>query len=204
MRILGVDTTRKIARIFVSDSEKEYHVEVDENIKHSEGLFLYIEKALTNAKITLDEIDLFSAIVGPGSFTGIRVGMSVIKGFCKALKKQVVGINTFELLAETIKNGILLLNSTSSACYYAEFKSKNIENAGMVDKKKIEEFTNGKKVFILKEEQNSIGVEYNNIEIIDQIWTHYIPAVLKKSKDDNKFEPFYLQLSQAERNLKND
>ena len=82
MKVFVLDTTRKVAKINIFDSEgRDFSVTMDKNVKHSEGLFLYIEKILLESKLTLNDIDVFSAVVGPGSFTGIRIGLATIKGF---------------------------------------------------------------------------------------------------------------------------
>lgn len=209
MRILGIDTTRKIARLFVYDDSKEnkeIFVDVNENVKHSEGVFLYLEKLLHEAGLSVGDFDYFSAVVGPGSFTGIRVGMSIIKGFSKCNNTIIVPINTFEILADTIKNGIVLLNSTSLSCYYGIIKNKEIIEAGVVVKNQINDKFKDMTLYVLAEEQNIIDIEYNNTVVIDRIWENYIPTILNKIKSGSidDFAPYYLQLSQAERNLKND
>lgn len=209
MRILGVDTTRKIARIFVYDDQSDqkcYNLKMDENIKHSEGLFLYLEKLLNESKLSLNDFDYLSAVVGPGSFTGIRVGMSVIKGFSKCINKKIIPINTFELLGNEIKNGLVLLNSTAMTCYYAKFKNKQIKENGVIDKKDVLKQSDDEPIYILDEEQKYMDMEYNNIVIIDNIDDRYIPCILSKinAESFSGFEPYYIQLSQAERNIKND
>jgi tRNA threonylcarbamoyladenosine biosynthesis protein TsaB len=208
MKILGIDTTRKIARMFIYDDETNYKnfIEVNENIKHSEGVFLYLEKLLNESKCMLKDFDAFCGIVGPGSFTGIRVGMSVIKGFNKCLNKKIISINTFELLKDCVKNGIVLLNSTSSSCYYAKIKNKTVSETGVIEKKCLLDFANNEDVYILKEEQYQLNIEYNNTVVIDNICDYYIPALLQKFKEniEDEFVPYYIQLSQAERNVKND
>lgn len=209
MRLLGIDTTRKIARLFVYDDSrenKEMFITVNENIKHSEGVFLYLDKLLYDAKLSLKDFDYLSAVVGPGSFTGIRVGMSLIKGFNKCCNAKVVSINTFEILTNQVKNGVILLSSTSNSCYYAVIQNKEILETGIVDKNQVCEKFNNMVIYVLAEEQESIGIEYNNIVVVDKIWEYYIPTILNKIKNDNldDFVPYYIQLSQAERNLKND
>jgi len=206
MRILGIDTTRKIARLFAYDEGKEFFVNVDENIKHTEGVFLYLEKLLYQSKLKLNDFDYLSAVVGPGSFTGIRVGMSVIKGFNKSLNKKIVSINTFDIILKIVKNGVFLINSTSTSCYFAKIKSKQLIETGVVDKDKISSSFAGETIYILAEEQNIINIEYNNIVVIENICDNYFPAILQKieNNDIGEFLPYYLQLSQAERNIKND
>lgn len=202
MKILGIDTTRKSAKIYIANDDSNYVENIDDKIKHSEGLFLYLEKSLLINKLELKDFDYFCGIVGPGSFTGIRVGMSVIKGFSKALNKKVITLNTFEIVKNHIKNGIMLLNSTIANCYYADIKNGQVVDAGIIEKSNIlNKFD--KTIYILEEEQNSIELEYDNIKIISNISDLYFDALNKKieSGDFGVFEPYYLQLSQAERNL---
>lgn len=206
MKILGIDTTKKRAKIFVIDSknqEKNYFVDINEEIKHSEGLFLYLEKALLENRMEISDFDGFACVVGPGSFTGIRVGMATIKGFNKVNKKSVIAINAFEVMSVGIKHGLLLLNSTSTSCYYAKVQKGQIIETGVVDKSKIGEISYTGEVVVLKEEQSEIGIEYNNCRVINDLSEQYSACIIEKldKGDYGEFLPYYLQLSQAERNL---
>ena len=158
MRILCVDTTRKMARISVYDTEKDlnYSIKISDNIKHSEGLFLYIEKALFECKLEIKDIDVFAGVVGPGSFTGIRVGMSVLKSFNAVHNKKLIPINTFEILSTKLKKGYILLNSTSTTYYYGKIIGNTIVETGVVEKDKLSQLVNGEKIVALFEEQDLI------------------------------------------------
>lgn len=207
MRVLGIDTTRKRGNVFLIDTSsngKGYVLSFDENVKHSEGMFLYIEKALLDNKIEIGDVDCFACVVGPGSFTGIRVGMATIKGFDKALKKGVVSINTFDLILPTTKDGVILLNSTSSSCYFANVIKGKIVDTGVIAKDEIVSYANGRVVIILAEEQNVINIAYDKIKIVDNLDELYCNRVLTQldTMQYGDFQPYYLQLSQAERNLK--
>lgn len=209
MKVLGIDTTRKAAKVFIVDTKEvdnSVYLDMSENIKHSEGLFLYIEKIMSECKLSIPEVDAFACIVGPGSFTGIRVGMSVIKGFNKVANKSVISMNTFEVLKDYVKNGVILLNSTNTSCYYAKVEKKAIVDTGVVDKTAIEELADGKDVYVLVDEQNVISTAYSNIKVIININELYAKCIIEKldSMQYGEFVPYYLQLSQAERNLKND
>lgn len=206
MRIFGIDTTRKIAKIFVFDDEKKlnYILSMGDGVRHSEGLFLYIEKALLETGYEIRDFDCYSAIVGPGSFTGIRVGMSVIKGFNKVANKKIVGVNVFEVVCNRVKNGVFLLNSTSTMCYYAKIKNKKIVECDVVSKSDVATNFDGEKLFSLSEEQNALNLEYVNIEYFDSLDEMYFDAVISRIDTNQDFVPYYLQLSQAERNLKNE
>lgn len=209
MKILGIDTTRKSAKIFVIDSADSGSIDflnIDKEIKHSEGLFEHIEMMLEKNKLSLSSLDGFACVVGPGSFTGIRVGMSAIKGFNKALNRSVVAMNSFEIVANNVENGIFLLNSTSTSCYYAEFVNSEITDAGVVDKSEIANKYYDKPIFVLAEEQNVINLEYNRLNIIEDVEGLYLSCVMNKlnTMQYGEFLPYYLQLSQAERNLKDE
>ena len=209
MKILGVDTTRKAAKVFVLDTKEQENsvfLDMSENIRHSEGLFLYIEKLLFESKVNIDDIDGFACVVGPGSFTGIRVGMSTIKGFNKVKNKSIVSINMFEILSQQVKNGVILLNSTNTNCYYAKTKNKNIIETGVVDKSAIADLAGDLDVYILAEEQSMIGSAYKNYKVIENLNKLYESCIINKlnTMEYGEFLPYYLQLSQAERNLKND
>lgn len=202
MKVLGIDTTRKRAKIFILNGDIEYVESVNENIKHSEGLFLYLENALMKNKLELKDFNCFAGIVGPGSFTGIRVGMSVIKGFNQVFQKNIVSLNVFDILSERIKTGAVLLHSTNSTCYFAEIKNSKILHSGVIEKEQIKNKFNCE-IYILQEEQSLLDISYNNLNIIEDFDDLFFKALRKKIADNNygSFEPYYLQLSQAERNL---
>ena len=79
MLILGVDTTRDRLVAVLSDEYKTYYKVSDEgNKKHTSKLLPVIDELLSENGFTLDDVAAFSAVTGPGSFTGIRVGVSTI------------------------------------------------------------------------------------------------------------------------------
>lgn len=209
MKILGIDTTRKSAKVFLFDSSdvnSSCFLEMGNDVKHSEGLFLFVEKVLVDNNIALEEIDAFACVVGPGSFTGIRVGMSAIKGLNKVLNKSIIVLNSFDMLLSEIKSGLIILNSTNTSCYYAKVEKSEIVETGVVDKSKIVELANGKDIVLLKEEQDLINLEYNNFKMVENLDNLYRDCIIRKmnSGDYGEFVPYYLQLSQAERNLKDE
>jgi len=169
-------------------------------------LFLYIEKALLDNHIQIEDVDGFACVTGPGSFTGIRVGMSVIKGFNKVLKRSIVSLNAFEILLPCLKSGYILLNSTVTSCYYAKVSKHQIVETGVLNKSEISDLAEKNEIIVLKEEQDDIGVEYNNCKVISNLTELYCSSVMNKLNlgEYGEFVPFYLQLSQAERNLSNE
>lgn len=102
MIILSIDTSGVDCSACVYDSENDTALgEVTENIGkgHAELLMGIIDGALAKAGLTLDAIERLAVTIGPGSFTGIRVGVAAARGFALSLGVEAVGISTLETLA---------------------------------------------------------------------------------------------------------
>lgn len=100
MRVLGVETATSLGSVALIEDEKlvgEYILDV--SLPHSAKLIPMIDAVLGMAGWKLEEVELFSVSVGPGSFTGIRVGVCTIKGLARVLEKPAIGIMTLDGLA---------------------------------------------------------------------------------------------------------
>ncbi|MCX7943909.1 MAG: tRNA (adenosine(37)-N6)-threonylcarbamoyltransferase complex dimerization subunit type 1 TsaB [Deltaproteobacteria bacterium] len=100
MRVLAIDTSSDVGGITILSSNNEINrLGIGDSGKLAENIYSMIEKVLINSNINITCIDLFSAVLGPGSFTGLRVALSVIKAFAFSLNKPVYGIDTMRLMA---------------------------------------------------------------------------------------------------------
>ncbi len=100
MRILGIDTSTSCGNLGLIDGDQvvaEYTIHLEET--HSARLVPSIEALLKGVKLDLKEIDGLAVSLGPGSFTGLRVGLSTVKGLALAAEKPVVGVPTLDALA---------------------------------------------------------------------------------------------------------
>ena len=202
MKILGVDTTRKSAMIFLINDGDNIVKILNENEKQSENLMINIDSVLKENNLELNEIDCFSIVEGPGSFTGIRVGMATIKAFAYALNKPIIAFNIFELISNYIEDGVVILECTSNSVYYCKVKSNKIMEIGVEEKVNLGKF---QKLIVLQEEHFLVDEAYKyNVLVIN----NYVDLVFKQIKvyfNSKNFtdspEPYYVQLSQAERNL---
>jgi len=98
--ILALDTSSKRASMAVARGPHligTLQGEADE--KRSERLWGEIDYLLKEAGLTIRDVDLYSVCIGPGGFTGLRVGIAAIKGFATANKKQIVGVTSLEAVA---------------------------------------------------------------------------------------------------------
>ena len=118
---LAVDTSNNhLAVLAVKNGEAHTVFIPDCAMKHSVSVMPAVEEALKKADMRLEECDFFSAVVGAGSFTGIRIGISVVKGFCLAFGKPALPVTSFDALAYNVLDGkVLCLVDALHDCYYA-------------------------------------------------------------------------------------
>ncbi len=99
--ILNIETSAKTCSAALGKDGKLISLKesVDEKYAHSEKLTTYIEQIFSAAKINLKDIDAVAVSKGPGSYTGLRIGVSTAKGLCFALNKPLIGVETLKALA---------------------------------------------------------------------------------------------------------
>ncbi|MFO7294866.1 MAG: tRNA (adenosine(37)-N6)-threonylcarbamoyltransferase complex dimerization subunit type 1 TsaB [Caldicoprobacter sp.] len=100
MRVLAVETSSAVISVAIVDEQRllaEYILNQERN--HSQKLVPAVEQVLEDASLALKDIDVFGVAYGPGSFTGLRIGVATVKGLAQALNKPVVGIPTLDGLA---------------------------------------------------------------------------------------------------------
>ena len=100
MKILALDTASATGSVALLDGSKLV-AESLLNIKavHSERLLDQVQQVLQAGKLTLEELDLIAVVRGPGSFTGLRIGLATAKGLAQAANLQVLGVSSLQLLA---------------------------------------------------------------------------------------------------------
>ena len=122
---LAVDTSGSYLTAIAYKDGQAYSVFLpDCAMKHSVSVMPAVDEVLKKANMRLDECDFFASVVGAGSFTGIRIGISVVKGFCLAYGKPALGVTSFDALAynaldEGLKGKRLCLIDALHGCYYA-------------------------------------------------------------------------------------
>ena len=101
MKILAIETSTMLGGIAVADDSAGLIAEVRLNVKstHSERLMTEINHVLQQSGLAAHDIDIFGVAIGPGSFTGLRIGLSTAKGFSYATGKPIVSVPTLEAFA---------------------------------------------------------------------------------------------------------
>jgi tRNA threonylcarbamoyladenosine biosynthesis protein TsaB len=106
MYILAIDTATNCGGVALSrDREVIGLVMAKLPLRYSETILDMVDFLLKQHGLQLSEIDCYSVATGPGSFTGVRIGLTTVKSFCQALDKPVVGISNLEALAYRFGQG---------------------------------------------------------------------------------------------------
>lgn len=119
MNYLMINTAGKTTEILLSAAGKKTFF-CDENGLHASAVLLQaIDKMLCAANVKLNDMDFFACVTGPGSFTGIRIGLVTTKTFCYALNKKAVGINYNRLISYAAPGKRLAVVHGWADVYYA-------------------------------------------------------------------------------------
>ena len=130
MRILALETSAKsVSCAVVEDGAVLARSFQRTGLTHSRTLLPMVDATLQNAEISLDSIDLYAAAAGPGSFTGLRIGVSALKGLAWAADKPCVGVSTLRAMAQNLAHVDALLICAMDArrdqVYNALFEAKS-------------------------------------------------------------------------------
>lgn len=126
MRILAIDSTANTSTVAVLEDDKLLSL-FSANIKntHSETLLPMVKSVLDTLKLTPNDIDAFAVSEGPGSFTGVRIGVATVKGLAFGKDKRCVGVSTIEALAQNLEGfeGIVcpIMNARRGQVYTGAF-----------------------------------------------------------------------------------
>ncbi len=130
MKILAVDTTTPMLTAAVwEDGVVLGEYSLNNKKAHSQKLMPLVEQLLQETSVSLEEIDLFAAANGPGSFTGIRIGLACMKALAQVTGKPVAAVNTLEGLAYNAfgeeRPVFVLLDGGRRRVYAAEYRYEN-------------------------------------------------------------------------------
>ena len=100
MILLAMDTSGPVCGVaLMEDGLIRYEAAVKNKMTHSENLMPMVEEAFEKTGLSVDKCDVFSVVVGPGSFTGVRLGVSAVKALCHATGKPCVAVDALEATA---------------------------------------------------------------------------------------------------------
>jgi len=226
MKILSIETAGNICAVALTEDDNLIKEEIiDDANTHSVKLMPLVDKLLKQTNTNLLDIDLFACDIGPGSFTGIRIGVSTIKAFLDATGKKAVGITSLETLVYNLNTEDIvcsIIDAKNENAYYGFFKKEdgiyksisdlsfdninNIINKAKQKNKKIIFIGNGSIQY-----KDVIESEIENAEIIldeekSKLNARNIASAAfynkQKAADTNGLKPLYIRPSNAERIIK--
>ena len=212
--ILNIETATKNCSVSLSDKEEILAIKElnDGNYSHSENLHVFIESVLNSLDKSMSDIDAVAVSKGPGSYTGLRIGVSAAKGFCFSLEIPLISVSTLASLAHSIaieKDAFIvpLLDARRMEVYSAVFNSNYHQirevKAEVIESTSFKDFLEMGKVYFLGDgaEKCKELLKHKNAVFLNE----YFPsakqmatlAYTKYKKNDIEdvayFEPFYLK-----------
>ena len=229
MLILGIDTAAAPCCAAVYDTDKQQTLGsfvINNKLTHSVTLMPVVIDLLRNSGITTEDIDLFAVANGPGSFTGLRIGISAVKGMAFAASKPCAAVSTLEAMACNLPpigefTICAVMDARCKQFYNALFKVQNGEITRLCDDRAImvdklgEELKNisgdivlvgdgSLLAFSMLADNNNVKLPPDNLRF--QKASSVAAAAIKKYNNNETVSaaalmPSYLRLSQAEREL---
>ena len=222
MRILAADTSAKAASVAVTDNGKllgEYFVNI--GLTHSQTFMPMCEQLLKTLDLNIENIDVLAISAGPGSFTGIRIGMAAIKGMAFGRDIKCVSVSTLESLAYNVSffDGIIcpVMDARCGQVYNALFENNNGRLQRIVPDRAISIEELNKELLLYKKKCILVGdgaeLCYNHLDSDNNIFIspqslrfQRASSVAAAAEDKplisaNEIKPIYLRLPQAEREL---
>lgn len=222
MKILSIETAGSVCAVALTEDDKLIKEEIiDDGNTHSVKLMPLVDKLLTQTNTKISDIDLFACDIGPGSFTGIRIGVSSIKAFLDVTGKKAIGITSLETVAYNVETEEIvcsLIDAKNENVYYGFFEKedgiyKNIDDLGFDNINNVIEIAkqkNKKIIFIgngstIYKDMIESKME-NALVLLDEEKNKLnarniaLAAYYKKNEavDSNNLKPVYLRKSSAE------
>nr|WP_321230660.1 tRNA (adenosine(37)-N6)-threonylcarbamoyltransferase complex dimerization subunit type 1 TsaB [uncultured Psychroserpens sp.] len=211
--ILSIETSTTNCSVSLSKQGETLVLKEDNNsnYSHAESLHVFIDDVLKTAKINRTQIDAIAVSKGPGSYTGLRIGVSAAKGLCYALDKPLISISTLHALAHQVdaQEGVIvpMLDARRmevySAIYDCEFNLLREIEAQILDELSFKkELENGKVFFVgngtektkaLLSHDNAIYVDNKLPSANEMSALAYAKYKIGDIEDVAYFEPFYLK-----------
>lgn len=201
MNVLAVDTSGNHLTILIIKGDKIFEsFKEDIGLKHSITLMEEVERLLDTASLSLSDIDVFSAVVGPGSFTGIRIGVSTIKAFAYANNKKVLSVTSFDTLAYNSKDSKVLavIDARHDNFYVQKFIEGKPLKAEFVTFDELKELSSGFTVL----SNTNLNVEHKIVSVKDGLIKAVFSNLKNATFDREVLVPLYVKKSQAEEELK--
>lgn len=211
--ILNIETATTNCSVSLSKHGETLVLKEDynNNYSHAERLHVYIDEVLKEANFNSKDLDAIAISKGPGSYTGLRIGVSAAKGLCFALDKPLISLPTLQVLAHQVKakDGIIIpmidarRMEVYSAVFNANYNQIRETQAQVLDENTFTEYLEKGKVYFIGngvEKTKGIIAHPNAIFIDGKLPSANEMSLLSYNKykisdteDVAYFEPYYLK-----------
>lgn len=226
MKILSVDSSSVTASVAITENGRILAENfINNGLTHSQTLMPMVEKTINESGISVKDIELFAITNGPGSFTGVRIGIASVKGMADALNKKCLPVSTLEAIAEPLKNedviACAVMDARCNQVYTAIFnKGKRLceDKAVLINELGEELKQYDKKIVFIGDGSllcyeklcgiiRNCDVAEEKIRYVHGSSIGFVAENLMKNGaelvNSENLVPFYLRLPQAERELNN-
>ena len=126
-KILAIETTTNICSVSLYAENELVSIREDDNRKHSTLLGKFIDEIFKSQNIRLSDIDAIALSIGPGSYTGLRIGLSMAKGLAYSLEKPIIPIDTIESINHFVndENYFIVVPAYKGFYFIQEYKQRN-------------------------------------------------------------------------------
>lgn len=209
MNILALNTAFSNSDVALSINNKQDYISLDSSAKQSENILVCTHKLLEQNNAKVQDIQVMSVVVGPGSFTGIRIGVGLVKGMYMAKKDiKLVSVCSLDLMAyiylqqQPKSNYYCVIDALSGNLFVCEYN--NGQRVGDPTMLTDIEQLNGKIVVGLKNEHLDFCTA--KVEFSPQMLLEYTIEQCNNNNfvEENNLLPIYLRKSQAEIGLENE
>ena len=210
--LLNIETATKNCSVSLAKDGKTVALKElnDGGYSHAEKLHEFIKVVLAEANIELTDLNAIAVSKGPGSYTGLRIGVSAAKGLCFALNIPLISINTLQSLSQSVSitNGYIipLLDARRMEVYSAVFKDNNsVRNveAEIIDATSFNDYLDKNTVYFLGDgaekcknlitHKNAIFIDGKSPSANEMSLLSFEKYKKNDIEDVAYFEPFYLK-----------
>jgi len=213
--ILNIETSTEVCSVALAkDGKIISHREDTKGLNHAKLLAPFIDEIIKEAGITSKELDAVAVSIGPGSYTGLRIGVSMTKGLCFGISKPAIAVPTLQPLAKVVATKLQrdalycpMIDAKRMEVYTALFNKDNKEiletSAKIITEDSFKEYLEKEKIIFFGNGSKKVKnlISSSNAEFLDDILpsADYMVAISEKMYNDQEFvdiayfEPKYLK-----------
>lgn len=215
MNYLLIDTSNQPLSVAITQDDKVLNeINTNEKTNHSVQLMPAISKVITDSQLTKEDIDAIVVAEGPGSYTGLRIGVTVAKTLAYALNAELYGVSSLKALAATAteETGLIvpIFDARREAVYIGVYKNENGQLKQIIEDQYITIKSLLDLLHELDEPYKFIGTDSEKLEslldnpcIPNLPQAKYMQSLIDQPTDVHQFTPNYIKVSEAERNWLN-